>query len=167
MKSVCIVSKITGWNTVEDICRKLNIKRSTAYVYLSKLNRSNFIVQKVKRPRGTMYLISSTPVPYKHFGMYEKTDLVSHEIEMTKKEVTPEQKIAFFLSQYKAEKNVRYFEEARKNMRKIKNWKRMYKFIKAYKVENEFRKLYINARKVMKKVPRIPKRYEKLLMIKC
>jgi 5-bromo-4-chloroindolyl phosphate hydrolysis protein len=62
---------------------------------------------------------------------------------------------------------MRYFEEARKNIRKIKNWKKMYKFIKAYKVVNEFKELYVNARKVMKKVPRMPKRYKKLLMIKC
>jgi ribosomal protein S25 len=164
MKRVC--SKIVGWNTVEDICRKLNIKRSTAYVYLSKLNKLNFIVQKVKRPRGTMYLISSVPVPYKHLGLYEKTDLISHEIETTKKEISPEQRIAFFLFKFKTEKNTRYFEEAKKSMHKIKNWKRMYRFVKAYKVANEFKELYTGARKVMKKLPRMPKRYEKLVM-KC
>jgi hypothetical protein len=99
--------------------------------------------------------------------LYEKTSLISHEIETTKEEISPEQKIAFFLSQFKKEKNMRYFGEARKNIRKIKNWKKMYKFIKAYKVANEFKELYVNARKVMKKVPRMPKRYKKLLMIKC
>lgn len=167
MKRPSIVGKISGWNTVDDVCRKLNIKRSTAYVYLSKLNKSNFIVQKVKRPRGTMYLISSIPVPYKHLGMYEKTSLVSHEIETTEKEISAEQKIAFFLSQFKTEKNRRYLEEAKKNVRKIKNWKKMYKFIKAYKVASEFRELYVNARESMKKVPRMPKRYKKLLMVEC
>lgn len=167
MRERTIANKIAGWNTVSDISRKLNAKRSTVYVYLSKLNKSGFIIQKVKKPRGTMYLISSIPLVHKHFGMYEKTDLISHEIEITKKEVYPEQKIAFFLFQLKKEKNKRYLEEAKKNIRKIGNWKRMYRYIKAYKVGEEFKELYLMARKSMKKVPRVPKRYKKLLGIKC
>lgn len=166
MNERTIANKIAGWNTISDISKKLKIKKSTAYVYISKLNKSGFITQKVKKPRGTMYLISPIPIAHRHFGMYEKTELVSPEIEITKKEVYPEQKIAFFLFQFKKEKSRRYLEEARKSIRKIKSWKRMYRYIKAYRVVEEFRELYIKARKQMKKIPRMPKRYEKLVM-KC
>ncbi len=165
MKERSIANKLAGWNTVEDVSKKLKIKKKSAYVYLSKLNKAGFIIQKIKKPRGTMYLISSIPLPYKSLGMYEGTHLIAPEIEVAKEKIRPEQKIAFFLSKYKEEKNRRYLEVAMNLIRKIKNWKRMYRYIKAYDVKKEFYQVYKKARKKFKKLSRIPKRYEKVL--KC
>jgi hypothetical protein len=155
--------KLKGWNTVKDIENKLKVKRSTAYVYITRLNKSGFVNQKVKRPRGTMYFISPIPNLAKHFGIYEKTEFVAPEIEFTNKEITPEQKIAYFLSKFKKERNLRYFEESKRLIRGIKNWKRLYRYLKAYGVKEEFKKLYTVSRKKIKKVPRMPKRYKKFL----
>lgn len=158
-----IANKLKGWNTVDDIRNKLKIKKSTAYVYICRLNKNGFVTQKVKRPRGTMYLISPIPIPAKHFGMYEKTEFVVPEIEFTTKEITSEQKIAYFLFKFKKEKNVRYYKESRKLIRGIKNWKRLYRYLKAYDVKEEFKKIYLESRKKIKKIPRMPKRYKRFL----
>jgi predicted transcriptional regulator len=162
MNYIKIANKLKGWKTVDQVRKILGVKKSTAYVYLHKLDKLGFVVQKVKRPRGTMYRISPLPTSKKHHGMYENTDLVVSELEFTKKEVKPEQKIAYFLSKFKKEKNLRYFEEAKNLLTKIKNWKRLYRYLKAYEVKKEFIKLYLQSRKV-KRLPRLPKRYKKLL----
>ena len=156
-------TKLEGWNTVEDVRRKLGIKKSTAYFYLHRLGRSGHIVQKVKKPRGTIYLISSIPIPYRHYGMYEGTDMVAPSQQFSKGKICPEQKIAFFLKKFDAEKNTRYYNEAKKIVRNIKDWKALYRFLKAYKSADAFRKLYIDARGSVKKVPRMPKLYKRLL----
>lgn len=155
--------KLEGWNTISDVTRKLHIKRSSAYVYLSLLNKQGFVVQKVKRPRGTAYQISHLPTFQKHFGVYEDTEFVAPEIEFTNKKISAEQKIAFFLWKRKSGGTVRYYNESKKLLRKIKNWKNLYRYIKAYNIANEFKKLYVDARKTLAKVPRMPKRYQKLL----
>jgi len=163
MKAEKLVNKLTGWNTIDDIMNKLKIRRSTAYRYVSILNKKRFIVQKIKRPRGTMYQISKTPALSKHLGMYEKTELMVSELEFSKEEIAPEQKIAFFLSKYENEKNRRYYEQALKLVRKIKNWKRLYRYLKSYNVVKSFGGIYIKSRKTMKKIPRIPVKYKKLI----
>ena len=157
-----IANKLKGWKDVDEVRKILGVKKSTAYVYLHKLDRLGFVIQKVKRPRGTMYRISPLPTSTRHHGMYEKTDLVASELEFTSKEVKPEQKIAYFLFKFKKERNLRYFEEAKKLVRKIKNWKRLYRYLKAYEVKKEFMKLYLESRKIGR-VPRFPERYKKLL----
>ncbi len=156
-------AKLKGWNTIDDISKKLKIKKSTSYFYVYKLAQHGFIIQKVKRPRGTMYLFSPIPSKYKHYGIYENSSIISPELELTKKHVRAEQKIPFFLSKYKKEKNTRYYEEAKNNIRKIKNWKMLYRFIKAYDVSKEFKQLYKDSRKTIKKIPRMPKRYKRLI----
>jgi predicted transcriptional regulator len=160
-----MANELKGWNTLDDISKKLKIKKTSVYVYLYKLNKMGFIIQKIKKSRGTMYLISPIPTHGKHFGMYENTELVAPEIEFTKREISPEQKIAYFLSLFKKNNNIRYYEESKRLIRSIKNWKRMYKYIKAYDVKKLFKKLYSEVRNEMKKIPKMPKRYEKLLSV--
>jgi len=157
------LAKIKGWNTVEDVQNKLGITKSTAYLYLHKLSKSGHVVQKVKKPRGTMYLVSTVPMKYKYHGMYEGTDLVASSQEFSKEKIAWEQKIAFFLKKYKEERNTRYYNEAEKMVRKIKNWKMLYRFLKLYGVKNEFIEMYLNSRRKVKKVPRMPKLYKRLL----
>lgn len=166
MKVEKLANKLAGWSTIDDLVDKLKIRRSTAYKYVSILNKKRFIIQKIKRPRGTMYQISKIPTISKHLGMYEKTEFVAPELEFSKEKITPEQKIAFFLSKYKSEKNRRYYDEALKLIRKIKNWKRLYKYLKSYNAVKSFGKIYIKSRKTMKKIPKIPVRYKKLIGVK-
>lgn len=163
MKWVKIADELKGWKDIDEVRKTLGIKKSTAYVYLHKLDNLGFVIQKVKKPRGTMYRISPLPISPRHYGMYEKTDLVAPELEFTKKEVKPEHKIAYFLSKFKKEKNLRYHSEAEKFIRKVKNWKELYRYLKAYEVKKEFMKLYLESRKKISKIPRIPERYKKLL----
>ncbi len=158
-----LAKRLEGWNTIEDIADKLKIRKSTAYLYAHKLFKQGFVIQKIKKPRGTMYLISPTPSKYRHYGMYEKSDIVAPELELTKEEVSVEQKIPFFLYKYKQDKNTRYYAEAKKDIRKIKSWKRLYRFINAYNVAKEFKSLYEDSRKTVKKAPRMPLRYKKLI----
>ena len=157
------LDKIKGWNTVEDVENKLGITKSTAYLYLHKLSKSGNVVKKVKKPRGTMYLISNVPTKYKHYGMYEGTNLVAPVQEFSKEKVAWEQKIAFFLKKYKEENNIRYYNETKNMVRKIKDWKLLYRFLKLYGVRREFQRLYSNSRRTVKKVPRMPKIYKRLL----
>lgn len=157
------LKKLEGWNTVEDVERKLGIRKSTAYLYLHRLGKSGHIAQKVKKPRGTAYLISMVPIKYGHYGMYEGTDLLAPSHEFSKEKISCEQKIAFFLKKFGEEKNIRYYNEAKKMTKKIKNWKLLYKFLKAYKSAAAFRQLYIDSRSSIKKVPRMPKLYRRLL----
>lgn len=163
MDCITIANKLKGWKDVDEVRKILGIKRSTAYVYLHELDKLGFVIQKVKKPRGTMYRISPLPISARHHGMYEKTELVASELEFTKEEVKPEHKIAYFLSKFKKERNLRYYEEAKKLIRKIKNWKRLYRYLKAYGVKKEFMKLYVESRKKVSKIPRLPERYKKLL----
>lgn len=158
-----IANELKGWKDVDEVRKILGIKKSSAYVYLHKLDRLGFVIQKIKKPRGTMYYISPLPKSAKHHGMYENTELVASELEFTKEEVKPEHKIAYFLSKFTEERNLRYYREAKKLIRKIKNWKRLYRYLKAYEVKKEFMKLYLESRKKVSKIPRIPKRYKKLL----
>jgi len=160
-----IANKLKGWNSLDDIRKKLRIKKGSAYVYVHKLNKMGFIIQKVKKPRDTMYLINPLPSHGKHFGMYENTELIASEIEFTKKEIPTEQKIAYFLSLFNKNNNLRYYEESKRLIRSIKNWKRVYKYIKAYDVKKLFKKLYLEARNEMKKIPKMPERYKKLLSV--
>ena len=163
MDWIKIANKLKGWKSVDEVRKTLGIKKSTAYFYLHKLDSLGFVIQKVKKPRGTMYRISPLSISTKHHGMYEKTELVAPELEFTKEEVKPEQKIAFFLSKFKEERNLRYYREAKNLIKKIKNWKRLYRYLKAYAVKKEFMKLYLESRKKVSKIPRIPERYKKLL----
>lgn len=158
-----IANELKGWKSLEDIIKTLKIKKSTAYVYLHKLDKMGFVLQKVKRPRGTMYLISPLPKSAEHYGVYEGTEFVTTEMEFTKKEITPEQKIAFFLNKFKEKKNTRHYNQAMRLIRGIKNWKRLYRYLKAYNVKEEFKKLYLESRKNIKKIPKMPKRYQRLL----
>ena len=155
--------KIKGWNTVEDVQNKLGITKSTAYLYLHKLSKSGHVIQKIKKPRGTMYLVSAVPIKYKHYGMYEDTNMVAPAQEFSKEKIAWEQKIAFFLKKYKEEHNTRYYNEAEKMVRKIKDWKLLYRFLKLYGVRREFIDVYLNSRRNIKKVPRMPKLYKRLL----
>jgi len=158
-----IARKLEGWNTVEDVIKKLKIKRTTAYVYLSLLSKNGFVLQKVKKRGGTAYSISQLPSVHKRFGMYENTNFISPELEFTKKEVLPEHKIAFFLWKTKTGGTHRYYNEAIKLVRKIKRWKTLYRYLKVYNVKKEFKNLYSQARRSVKKIPRMPDRYKKLL----
>lgn len=158
-----LAEKLKGWNLISDATKKLHVKKSTAYIYLHKLDKKGFVIQKVKKPRGTMYLIDSVPKLSKNQGMLSNTDLVSSEMEFSNTKIFPEHKVAYFLNKFKTEKNLRYRQEAKKIIRSIKNWKRLYKYLKAYKVNDEFRKLYIQARKTIKKMPSMPQRYKKLI----
>mgnify|MGYP001592326928 CR=1 FL=1 len=164
MKPECM-KKPEGWNTVDDVERKLGVRKSTAYFYLHKLDRSGHIAQKIRKPRGALYLISSTPIKYRHYGMYEDTGMVAPSQEFSKTKVSCEQKIAFFLKKYREENNTRYYIEAKKMVRKIKDWKLLYRFLKAYKSREEFKILYMDARLHVRKMPSMPKRYLKLLFV--
>lgn len=159
MKVENLAKALEGWNTVEDVCQKLHIKRNSAYTYLYLLHKNGFVVQKVKKPRGTMYEIHRIPIGYKNLGMYSGTDLVATEQEFTKHEISSEQKLAFFLSRG----SIRTYNEALKFVPKIRNWKLLYKYLKAYGIKQKFTKLYTNARLKFKRLPSIPKRYKKLL----
>lgn len=158
-----LANKLEGWNTISDISNKLNVKKSTAYVYAHKLDEKGFVLKKVKKPRGTMYLINPIPRSSEHPGMLKGTDIVTSEIEFSNKEIFPEHRIAYFLQKAKKEKNPRYRKEANNIIRSISNWKRLYRYLKAYNVIEDFKKLYIKARKNISKVPSIPKRYQKLI----
>lgn len=158
-----LANKLKGWNTISDISRKLNIQKSTAYFYVYILGKGNFIHQKIKKSRGTMYLIDQIPNLTNNHGMLENTEIVFSELEFSKNKIPPEQKIAYFLNKSKEEGNVRYKEQAKRIIRLIKNWKRLYKYLKAYEVIREFKKFYIESRKEIKKVPSMPKRYQKLI----
>ncbi len=157
------LKRLEGWNTVEDVEQKLGIKKSTAYLYLHKLGKSGHIVQKVKKPRGTMYLISAFPVKYTHSGMYEGTDMVAPSQEFSKEKVSHEQKIAFFLKKFREEDNTRYYSEAKKMVKKIRDWKLLYRFLKAYQSRDAFKEMYLDARSSIKKVPKMPRLYKRLL----
>ena len=157
------LAELRGWNTVEDVEQKLGIKKSTAYLYLHWLNKSGHVAQKIKKSRGTMYLISNVPMKYRHGGMYEGTDMVAPVQEFSKETIPYEQKIAFFLKEYKENNNTRYYNEAKKMIRKIKDWKMLYRFLKLYKSGNIFGQLYLDSRHSVKKVPRMPKKYRNLV----
>lgn len=109
------------------------------------------------------YLIDPIPKFSKNQGMFTGTDLVSPEMEFSKNEITPEHRIAYFLKKFKEDNNRRYEQEAKKIIRSIKNWKRLYRYLKAYDISNEFKKLYFESRKEIKKIPAIPKRYKRLM----
>ena len=158
-----LAHKLEGWNTISDIAGKLKVKKGTAYVYVNKLDKKDFVIQKIKRPRGTMYLINPIPVLLENRGMLDDTDLVHSELEFSKKEIPSEHKIAFFLKESKERNNARYEEEARKSLRSIKNWKRMYRYLKAYGVVGEFKALYEGSLGKVKKLPSMPKRYKRLI----
>ena len=158
-----IANKLKGWNIVTDVSKKLNVTKGTSYVYLSKLEKKGFIIQKIKKPRGTMYLIDPIPNFSKKHGMLEGTDIVSSEIEFSKDQIPSEHKIAYFLKKSIDDKNIRYIQEAEKLIRRIKNWKDLYKYLKAYNVVKEFKQFYVKSRKQIKKVPSIPERYRKLI----
>lgn len=157
-----IAERLKDWKSIEDIKRILKIKKSTAYLYAHELNKRGFVIQKIRKPRGTLYLFSSLPSGYKHRGIYEKSELVSPINETSKRPVKPEQKICFLLKEYREQKNIRYFNEAKRILRGIKNWKLLYRYAKAYSVKKEFAQLYSKARKTMPKIPRMPRRYKKL-----
>lgn len=157
-----MATKLEGWNTVSDVAEKLKVRRSSVYVYLSMLNKTGYVTQKIKKPRGTAYEISRFPASYKRFGMYEDTDFIAPEPEFTKEKVSPEHKIAFFLHQTKIGGTVRNYNEALKLVKKIKNWKSLYRYLKVYKAQKEFCRLYLDARK-RERTPHMPKRYKVLL----
>ncbi|MBI5332724.1 MAG: hypothetical protein HZB65_04070 [Candidatus Aenigmarchaeota archaeon] len=46
---------------------------------------------------------------------------------------------------------------------KIKDWKLLYRYLKAYDSKEAFGKLYKSARKNIRKIPRMPKTYKRLL----
>ena len=158
-----LANKLKGWNTISDISEKLNIKKSTSYFYIHRLNKKGFILQKIKKPRGTMYLIDSIPSFSENHGMLKNTEIVTSEIEFSKNEIPSEHRIAYLLRKSKDENNQRYINEAKKLVRSIKNWKKLYRYLKAYKIIEEFKQLYIESRKEIKKVPSIPKRYKRLI----
>jgi hypothetical protein len=83
-------------------------------------------------------------------------------MEFSHREVANEQKIAYFLSRFASEKNRRYYEECKRIVRRIKDWKLLYRYVKAYDVREEFKDLYKEMRRKMR-VPRMPLRYRKLL----
>jgi len=158
-----IATKLSGWNTVDDICKKLGVKRSVAYKYVHYLDEKGFVIQKIKRPRGTMYQISPRPAIAKHFGIYEGTEFVAPEIEFSEEKITEEQKIAVFLSKYKKEHNRRFYDYAVRFTKKISNWKRLYRYLKGYNVVKDFARAYVEARAKIPKTPKIPLRYKKLI----
>ncbi len=160
-----VALKAKGWNTINDISNKLHVKISTAYVYVHRLDKMGFVIQRVRKPRGTMYLIDSIPGLSKNRGMLEDTDIVVSEMEFAKNKISNEHKIAYFLSQYKKEENKRFYDSAREIIRSVKNWKKLYRYLKAYAVLGEFKTLYQEARREMKKIPRMPDRYKKLLCV--
>ncbi len=157
-----MVNKLEGWNTIDDVREKLGVKRSTVYLYMHELNKAGFVIQKVRKPRGTMYLISKVPKSAKYYGMHEGTELVVSNMEFSHREVTNEQRVAYFLSRFVLEKNRRYYEECKRIVRRIKDWKLLYRYVKAYDVKEEFKDLYTEMRRKMR-VPRMPVRYRKLL----
>ena len=161
--SIKNINKLEGWNTVEDVENKLGVKKSTAYLYLHRLYKSGHVIQKIRKAGGAIYLISKTPSKYRHQGMYEGTDLIAPVQEFSMEKIPYEQKIAFFLKKYKDEKNTRYNIEAKKIIRKIKNWKLLYRYLKLYNSKEAFKHLYIESRKSIKKIPKMPKRYKNLL----
>lgn len=158
-----VASKLKGWNSISDISKKLNVKKSTAYVYVHKLSKKGFVIRKIKKPRGTMYLIDPIPVLSKNRSMFEGTEMVSPELEFSNTKIPPEHKIAYLIQMSRKERNVRYRAQAKNFVRSIKNWKRLYRYLKAYDVVDDFRKFYIESRKDIKKIPRMPERYKKLL----
>ncbi|MBD3155548.1 MAG: hypothetical protein GF368_02735 [Candidatus Aenigmarchaeota archaeon] len=158
-----LANKLKGWNTISDICEKLNIRRSSAYLYVHKLNKKGFVIQKIKKPRGTMYLIDSIPKPLEKDGMLDDTEIMSSELEYSKNEIQPEHKISFLLKESNEKNNIRFRKEAKKLLRSIKNWKRLYRYLKAYDVIDEFREIYKESLGKIKKLPSIPKRYKKLI----
>ena len=155
--------RLKGWKSVEDIQKTLGVKKSTAYLYAHELDKRGFAIQKIKKPRGTLYLFSSAPSEHKHFGVYEKSELIAPEFETSAKPSKAEQKICFFLKQWKERKNIRYYNEAKRIFRNAKDWKLLYRYAKAYSVKREIAQLYADARKTVKKIPRMPERYKKLL----
>ena len=158
-----LANKLKGWNTISDISKKLKVKKTTAYVYVNKLDKMGFIIQKIKKPRGTMYMIDPIPMFLENKGMLNDTEFVSSDIEFSKNKIKYEHKISFFLKEFKERDNIRYKEEAKKLLRKIKNWKKLYRYLKAYDVVDEFNKLYKESFGKIKKIPSIPKRYKKLI----
>jgi len=158
-----LANKLKGWNSISDISKKLKIKKSTAYVYVNRLDKMGFIIQKIKKPRGTLYMIDQIPVSLKNKGMLSDTEFVSSDLEFSKNKIQYEHKISFFLKEFKEKDNIRYKEEAGKLLRKIKNWKRLYRYLKAYDVVGEFNSLYKESFGKIKKLPSIPKRYKKLI----
>lgn len=154
---------LEGWRSIEDIEKILGVKKSTAYLYAHKLGKGGFIIQKIKKPRGTLYRFSPISSKYRHLGMYEKSEFVAPETETSKERVKTEQKICFFLRRYKEEKNIRYYSEAKRIFRSAKDWKLLYRYAKAYSVKIELARLYADARKTVRKIPRMPARYGKLL----
>ncbi len=155
--------RLEGWRSVDDIQKILKVKKSTAYLYAHELDKKGFVIQKIKKPRGTLYLVSPIPSEHKYLGIYEKSELVAPEFEVSKKPAKAEQKICFFLKQYKEQKNIRYYNEAKRIFRNAKDWKLLYRYAKAYSVEKYLAQLYDDARKTMPKIPRMPERYKKLL----
>lgn len=158
--------RLEGWRSVDDIQKILKVKKSTAYLYAHELDKKGFVIQKIKKPRGTLYLVSPIPSKHKHFGIYEKSELVAPELEVSKKPARAEQKICFFLKQYREQKNIRYYNEAKRIFRNAKDWKLLYRYAKAYSVKREITQLYDDARKTIPKIPRISERYKKLLGLK-
>lgn len=157
-----IAGKLRGWNSISDIARKLKITKASAYVYITRLAKRNLILSKIKKPRGTMYYISELPAPQKEAGLLHSTDLISEGLEFSNKKISAEHRIAYLLCRYKSTKNIRYYEEAKKFVRRIKDWKNLYRYNAAHAVKKLFGKFYNDCRKTISKVPRMPLRYRRL-----
>lgn len=157
--------KLSGWQSVEDVQKALKISKGSAYVYLHELASAGYVHQKIKKPRGTFYLIRQFPKPLTHTSMLAGTELASDVEEHSSEEIAAEQRVPFLINQYVKTNNSRYKFEAQRFIRKVKNWQLLYRYAKAYQVKPQLAEFYGECRKSVKKCPRMPDRYKRLLNV--
>ncbi len=158
------INRIKGLQTIETIMQILNIKKQTAFNLVSKLKKEGYLTASGKK---RIYKISNKKIPKQNgmFGIINKYSKIKINPSFIHN-VFGEYKIENALVDALMTKSFRIIFSSLYLFQKIKDWKLLYQLAKKNDIVEEIGIL----RDLIKNyllLSHIPKRYEKLFLIKA
>lgn len=156
-----IVRNLEGTQTVESVMSLLNVSRPKAVYYIYMLRKEGYVKTRKRSDQTRIYNISFKN-KLKGTSYYDLINLHSpikisapHLYNVYGKEPTIEETIVFAIKT----KSIRVLIASLGLFRRIEDWQEVYHLSKQNRMERQVGALHDLARKIMKKVKRMPPRF--------
>lgn len=166
MKTIEIVQKLQGYETLSSVQEKLNIERAKAIYLIHRLRKKGYVKTMYRPDKKRIYFID----PESALGGVSYIDILNKNSPTGMKLATFDVHLIYGRIPsveetlvYALKKNsVRYVLSVLNLFRRIKDWPLLYKLAKKEKLVRQIAALYDVSRSVVPKVRRMPKRFKNL-----
>jgi hypothetical protein len=161
MRTVELLKKLQGIQTVQSVMTLLNVDLRRAIYYVRRLREQGYVKTRKRRDQTRVYSISfeNRLRGVSYYDVINKHSPVKisapNVYNVYGKQPTVEEALVFAVKT----RSVRTILAALALFRKVENWSELYKIGKQNRIERQIGALYDLSRQIMRKVRRMPDRF--------